>query len=61
MGQFCWERGVFLAMTGLNENLLTERVEARLCSGGMEEGGGTELEAEEIVEITGAGRGGGAV
>ena len=47
--------------TRLEENLPAERVEARLCGGGMEEGGGTELEAEEIVETTGARKGGGAV
>ena len=44
-GCFAGRGAFFFAKTGLEVNLLAERVEARLCGGGMEVGGWAKLEA----------------
>ena len=49
-----------MAKNGLEVKLSIERVEAWLCGGGMEVGGGAKLEAGETMEQTGTVGGGGA-
>ena len=60
-GYFAGRGAFFLAETRLEVHLSAERVEARRCGGGMEVGGGAEVEAGETMEPSGAGGGGGAV
>ena len=60
-GCFAERGGFFFTKTGLEVNFPVERVEAWLCDGEMEVGGGTELEVGKTLEQTGTGGGGGAV